>query len=111
MGGRTQTSAAEPETHRGLTRELRWLLATASGVAVANIYYNQAMLADIGRTFGVNAHDTGLVATATQIGYAVGMPLFIPLGDFIDRRTLVTCLFVAVAVRSPSLQQLRISSH
>jgi predicted MFS family arabinose efflux permease len=73
-------------------------MAVASGVAVANIYYNQPMLADIGRSFGAGAHETGLIATATQIGYAIGMPLFIPLGDFVNRRTLAVLLFIAVAI-------------
>jgi predicted MFS family arabinose efflux permease len=73
-------------------------MAVASGVAVANIYYNQPMLADIGRTFYADAHQLGLVATATQIGYAAGMPVFIPLGDFIERRSLVVFLFCAVSI-------------
>jgi predicted MFS family arabinose efflux permease len=81
-----------------LTPGLRRTLAIASGVAVANIYYNQPILADIGRTFHATARQVGLVATATQIGYAVGMPLFVPLGDFINRRSLVVTLFAAVAV-------------
>src|SRR5690349_7284692 len=90
----SEFATIEPPVARPqLTTAMRWMLATASGVAVANIYYNQPMLADIGRTFAAGAHETGLVATATQVGYAVGMPLFIPLGDFIDRRTLVSCLF------------------
>jgi hypothetical protein len=81
-----------------LTPGLRRTLAVASGVAVANIYYNQPILADIGRTFHAASRQVGLVATATQIGYAVGMPLFVPLGDFINLRTLVVTLFAAVAV-------------
>jgi predicted MFS family arabinose efflux permease len=72
-------------------------MAVAGGLAVANIYYNQPMLADIGRTFGVDAHAAGLVATFTQIGYAAGMPLFIPLGDITERRRLVVMLFGASA--------------
>jgi predicted MFS family arabinose efflux permease len=72
-------------------------MAAASGVAVANIYYNQPMLADMARTLHEGSRQIGWVATATQIGYAAGMPLFIPLGDFMDRRKLVSALFVAVA--------------
>ncbi|MDQ1474686.1 MAG: hypothetical protein QOJ99_6166 [Bryobacterales bacterium] len=90
----TTTSKPRPT----LTSDLRWILAIASGVAVANIYYNQPILADIGRTFHAAPRQVGLVATATQIGYAFGMPLFVPLGDFINRRTLVVFLFAAVAV-------------
>jgi predicted MFS family arabinose efflux permease len=73
-------------------------MAVASAVAVANIYYNQPMLADMARTFGVSAHEIGLAATATQVGYAAGMPLFVPLGDLVERRKLVTGLFLLVAV-------------
>ena len=80
-----------------LSRSLLLTMAAASGVAVANLYYNQPMLADMARTFNVNVHQIGLVATATQVGYAAGMPLFIPLGDFIERRRLLTMLFAAVA--------------
>ncbi|MCU1294530.1 MAG: arabinose efflux permease family protein [Bryobacterales bacterium] len=72
-------------------------MAVASGVAVANIYYNQPLLADMARSMRVNSHQAGYVATATQLGYALGMPLFIPLGDFIQRRKLVSRLFLGVA--------------
>ena len=79
-----------------LSRSLTVTMAVASGVAVANLYYNQPLLADMARDLHVGSHSIGLVATATQIGYAVGMPVFIPLGDFIERRSLVVSLFVAV---------------
>lgn len=86
-------SPAEQE----LSRPLLLTLATASGVAVANIYYNQPMLSDMARNLNVTSQQIGLVATATQIGYAAGMPIFIPLGDFVDRRGLLASLFIAVA--------------
>jgi predicted MFS family arabinose efflux permease len=99
-----------------LSPRLTLLLAAASGVAVANIYYNQPMLADMASTFRVSAHQIGYVATATQIGYAAGMPLFIPLGDFVERRRLVVSLFLAVslalagAALSPNLPCLVLTS-
>ncbi len=73
-------------------------MAVASAVAAANIYYNQPMLADMARSLHVDEHYAGFVATATQAGYALGMPLFIPLGDLFERRALVVTLFGAVAV-------------
>ena len=80
-----------------LTPALIWVMSLASAAAVANIYYNQPMLADMMRTFRVGPRDIGLVATFTQLGYAIGMPLFVPLGDFVERRRLLVSLFLAVA--------------
>jgi predicted MFS family arabinose efflux permease len=87
------TAAVQPRLSRGLLL----IMATASGVAVANIYYNQPLLAAMARSMHVTQHEAGYVATATQLGYALGMPLFIPLGDFVQRRKLVSFLFVGVA--------------
>jgi predicted MFS family arabinose efflux permease len=87
------TTATQPH----LSRPLLVTMSVASGVAVANIYYNQPLLAEMARTMDVNSHEAGYVATATQLGYALGMPLFIPMAEFIQRRKLVSGLFIAVA--------------
>ncbi|HYX53900.1 MAG TPA: MFS transporter, partial [Candidatus Limnocylindrales bacterium] len=91
-----QELAAPARPH--LSRALLWLITVASAVAVANLYYNQPMLAAMARTFHADAHGIGLVATFTQAGYALGMPIFIPLGDLVERRRLVVSLFMAVAL-------------
>jgi predicted MFS family arabinose efflux permease len=80
-----------------MSRGLLWTMAVASGAAVANLYYNQPMLATMARSFHADAHSIGLAATFTQAGYALGMPLFVPLADIVERRRLVVMLFLAVA--------------
>jgi len=75
-----------------------WTMAIASGATVANLYYNQPLLAEIGRSFSASLHAVGLVPTVTQIGYGLGMLLVVPLGDARERRSLVvTCIGLAVA--------------
>ncbi|MFK7694498.1 MFS transporter [Paenibacillus sp. HJGM_3] len=91
-------SAPATLASRPLTRGLVLLMAISCGVTVANLYYNQPLLADIGRTFGIDAQRAVYVSMLTQIGYATGLFLFIPLGDIQERRKLITGLLLAVAV-------------
>jgi predicted MFS family arabinose efflux permease len=74
------------------------LLAFTAGAVVANLYYSQPLLPQIGRTFGLVNGRVGLVSTAGQLGYAVGLLLFVPLGDIIERRKLMVLLLVAVSL-------------
>lgn len=73
-------------------------LGLACGASVATIYYNQPLLLDISRTFHVSHGRGGSVAVATQLGYAAGILLFVPLGDVLERRKLILRLFAAVSL-------------
>lgn len=68
------------------------LLATSCALAVANIYYNQPLLSIIGNHFHKNPAQAGQIATVTQLGYAIGLFLIIPLGDRVNPRRLLTIL-------------------
>jgi predicted MFS family arabinose efflux permease len=70
----------------------------ASGASVATIYYNQPLLLEMSRTFHVSSTQAGTVAVATQVGYAAGILVFVPLGDVTERRALVVKLFASVTV-------------
>jgi predicted MFS family arabinose efflux permease len=62
------------------------------------MYYNQPLLLEMGHTYGAAAGRTGFVAVATQVGYALGLLFFVPLGDLLERRALMMRMFAAVAV-------------
>jgi predicted MFS family arabinose efflux permease len=87
------SSAAAP-----LRPGLVWLMAAASGATVANLYYNQPLLGEIGRTLGASGSNLGLVPTLTQVGYAVGMLFIVPLGDSLERRRVIVTMTVLVSL-------------
>lgn len=84
-------AAGEQEPMR---RSLVWLMAISVGAVVANIYYAQPLLADIAHSFGLTVTQAGAIAMFSQVGTAVGMFLFVPLGDKFERRSLITILML-----------------
>jgi predicted MFS family arabinose efflux permease len=81
-----------------LTKRLLWLLATACGLAAANLYYVQPLLPFIAAEFQTPAGSTALLVTLTQAGYVVGLLGLVPLGDFVERRKLTTIIIGVCAV-------------
>jgi len=82
----------------GMSGGLVLLFAVACGLAVANLYYAQPILDNIAHTFGAGTATAGLVVTLSQIGYALGLALLVPLGDMLNRRRLLPLVLVATAV-------------
>ena len=74
------------------------LLGLACAIGVSTIYFNQPLLVDMGRTYGVSAGKVMFVSGATQVGYALGLLLFVPLGDVLERRKLMMRMYTAVIV-------------
>ena len=73
-----------------------WLMASATGLIVASLYYAQPLVGPISRATGLDAGAAGLIVTLTQLGYCLGMLFIVPLGDlFENRRMIVTALCVS----------------
>ncbi|REG83716.1 MFS transporter [Marinomonas pollencensis] len=89
MSLQTSSIGTSQQEEAGPSRSLLFSLAVGAGLSVAAIYYNQPMLGNIGQDFHANVSTTGLVPTLTQIGYALGILLLIPLGDRFNRRHVI----------------------
>ena len=73
-------------------------LGLACAIGVSTLYFNQPLLAEMGQTFHQASGRVMLVASATQVGYALGLLFFVPLGDLLERRTLMTRMYAVVTV-------------
>jgi predicted MFS family arabinose efflux permease len=75
--------------HPHYSRAMLFVLATIASVSVANIYFNQPLLAAFRTSFPQHDWLIGAVPAVTQLGYALGMLLLAPLGDRFDRRLII----------------------
>ena len=85
------------EENKGIPASLLWMLAIISGVAVANLYYNQPLLNRMGEDLHVSEFTANLIPMVTQIGYALGLLFIIPLGDLYKRRNIIVINFSLLA--------------
>ncbi|MEV1155354.1 MFS transporter [Micromonospora chokoriensis] len=80
-----------------MSRRLTFLLAAAAGASIGNLYWAQPLLGFIAADLHAATATAGWLVTATQIGYAVGVLLLVPLGDVLDRRRFVPVMLLASA--------------
>ncbi|WOH84793.1 MFS transporter [Bradyrhizobium sp. BEA-2-5] len=85
-------------TARALSPAVVLLFAVACGLSVANIYFAQPLLDTMAQDLGITPAVIGGVVTLTQIGYAFGLILIVPLGDLWDRRRLIAGQTVLSAI-------------
>ncbi|WP_207308738.1 MFS transporter [Marinobacter caseinilyticus] len=98
----SSTASAEPSAKTATNLRpndlLTFVMAVACGVAVANIYYAQPLLHTLARQFDVRQGTAGIIITTTQLGYAAGLILLVPLGDLLERRSLIVGITSMTAV-------------
>src|SRR2546423_8682453 len=89
-------------------------MALCTGLIVANIYYCQPLVVMIAKEFKVAGSTAGTITFFTQLGYALGLLFFVPLGDKLERRaqiigtTALAVLSLIAAALSTSLFMLSI---
>lgn len=87
---------AEQKNEQYLTKSTLWLMTIGAGVVVANNYYNQPLLGMIAKELGESEAATSRIAMFTQIGYAAGLLLIIPLGDMFKRKKIILIDFIFI---------------
>ncbi len=91
----SEPAAASPER---LPRSLLTLLAVATGVIIADLYYIQPLLHEVRGGFGISTGAATSLMTLSQVGFALGLAFVLPLGDLLDRRRLLVAIFSLAAV-------------
>jgi predicted MFS family arabinose efflux permease len=89
------TTSAKPGA---LSAAMIFLFAIVAGTAVGNLYLAQPLLATMAQSFGVSVGLAGILVTVTQMGYALGILLIVPLGDIVNRRRLIPAVMSGCAV-------------
>lgn len=96
----------DPATSK-LSRYQTFLFAITCAMAVANVYFAQPLLESMAASLAVSPGIIGVVVTATQAGYAVGLLFIVPLGDLLNRKKLILTqmLLSALALCAVGLSQ------
>ncbi|GAA1650605.1 MFS transporter [Actinoplanes couchii] len=81
-----------------LTPARTMVFAIAAGLAVGNLYWAQPLIEIISDAFGVSSTAAAVLVTVTQIGYAAGIFLLVPLGDVLNRRRFIPLMLTLSAV-------------
>ncbi|WP_329423552.1 MFS transporter [Streptosporangium sp. NBC_01495] len=92
------TAQPAPPRPQVMTGGLTFLFAVAGGAAVGNLYWAQPLLDFIAGDLHAPTAVAGWLVTVTQVGYAIGILLFVPLGDVLDRRRLIPLMLLVSAV-------------
>lgn len=92
------------------------LMAFCTGLIVANIYYCQPLVILVAKDFNLTESYAGRITYLTQMGYALGLFLLVPLGDMFERKkqilviTGLAILALLVAALSKTFFLLEIAS-
>lgn len=91
-------------------------MAVSAGIIVANVYYNQPILREIGLTMQASESEIGKISMISQLGYGLGMFFLLPLGDKVNRKNLIVllssllCLSLILVSFSNTLLQISVLS-
>jgi len=81
----------------GLSTPVLLLMSVACGLCAGGNYFNQPLLHSIAASFQISEATAALTVTVAQVAYAFGLLLLVPLGDKLERLSLVVVLMLLAA--------------
>ncbi len=79
----------ELEENAGIPGRILLMMSVVGGLTVANLYYNQPLLEEMRASLSTGELEANLITVITQIGYALGLLLIVPMADMCSRRNIV----------------------
>lgn len=79
---------------------LSFILPIICGLTVANMYYVQSIFPEVMHALDINYQSTAMIYTMSLIGNACSLVFIAPLGDFINRKKLISFLYIILAIAS-----------
>lgn len=86
-GARVIAAAAEHQPEVPVA--LLVVLTVAVGVLVANLYYAQPLLTEIGQELHISSGLAGSIVSVAQVGYGTGLFFLVPVADLVENKRLV----------------------
>ncbi len=84
--------------HHSIRSSLKYFMAFACGIVVANLYYCQPLLGRLATDFRITETGASWINICCQLGYGLGLFFIVPLGDMVSRRKLLVRMQLAAAV-------------
>src|SRR5690606_10290864 len=82
----------------GISSFLKYFMAIACWILVANLYYCQSLLGSLADTFDVSETSASWINISSQLGYGLCLFFIVPLGDMISRRRLLIIMHILAAL-------------
>lgn len=86
------------EKNNMLSKKLIVIMSITGGISVANIYYIQPLLNLIANSYQVTQSVASLFSVLTQIGYALGLLLILPLADIFEKKQLIITMSILSSI-------------
>lgn len=89
--------------NEGIPHRVLLMMSVVGGLTVANLYYAQPLLEEMKRSLRADEMEANLITVVTQVGYALGLLLVVPMADMWPRRHIVLTSMVVAMVMALSI--------